>query len=247
VRDKQSGDYYIISWKTCSTFTQRTINQARVDMQSMSEVFGVEQNRGIKVEGVIYRFVVKGQRRLDNYDKLYKQGSHLAYGWKKLGKPGDEGVEWSWTFAWPKEDDSGESRLGKGWQKVPIWRDYPGGVKQWIEDLSNNQIFPRHIDALANVFPQSLPVERRKDEVESWKRQVIAQETEIEKRVTLMADSEKWAIKENLDELFPQHTHSCWSYSGCPFIPVCWEGIAPEPGELYQIRTQNHPEKELED
>lgn len=42
VRDKSSGDLYVVSWKTCATFGQRNVNQARHDMQSMSEVFGVE-------------------------------------------------------------------------------------------------------------------------------------------------------------------------------------------------------------
>jgi hypothetical protein len=42
VREKSSGDYYICSWKTCSTFGQYTVNQAQTDMQSMSEAWGVE-------------------------------------------------------------------------------------------------------------------------------------------------------------------------------------------------------------
>lgn len=46
VRERLSGDYYLISWKTCSTYTKRTLEQARHDMQSMSEVFGVEATHG---------------------------------------------------------------------------------------------------------------------------------------------------------------------------------------------------------
>jgi len=43
VRERQSGDLYVISWKTTSYFSDRTINSAKVDMQSMSEVWGVEK------------------------------------------------------------------------------------------------------------------------------------------------------------------------------------------------------------
>ena len=269
VRDKQSGDLYVISWKTCATFQKRNIDQAKHDMQSISEVFGVEQlmglqsaaeaqemanklgtsvawgTNGTRVEGVLYRWIVKGQRRKDDWTGLYTQGSHLIYGWRKLGSSADD-AEWSWSYEWKGEDVNPKTgklvthKLGKGWKKVPIWREYPGGVKQWISDLSANQIFPRHIDALQAIFPQSLPVERRKDEVESWKRQVIAQESRIDD--SLMALS-LGRDQEDLDYHFPQHTNSCHSYSGCSFIPICWENAPAEVGELYQIRSANHPEK----
>jgi hypothetical protein len=158
----------------------------------------------------------------------------LIYGWHKLGDTPEED-DWSWRYAYPKEDGSGESRLGKGWKLVPIWRDYPGGVKAWIGALHHRSIFPRYLDALSEVFPSALPVERRADEVERWKRQVTAQEQMIATALEEVDES-------TLDELFPQYTHSCHSYSGCPFIPICHEGAAAEPGELYQIRTANHPE-----
>lgn len=249
VREKSSGDHYIISWKTASTFSSRNIKQSKVDMQSMSEVFGVVQQRGISIEGVLYKYAIKGQRRKDNWDGLYKQGSHLAYGWKKLGNGGGDEAEWSWAYEFEKEDGSGSSRLGKGWKKVPIWREYPGGVKQWISDLATNQIFPRHIDALQAIFPQSLPVERRKDEVESWKRQIVAQEMRIEESLAKVefVGNTGASVDNALDRHFPQHTNSCHSYSGCSFIPICHEGVPAEVGELYQIRSANHPEKEEDD
>src|SRR5271156_3941207 len=225
VRDKQSGDLYVISWKTCATFQKRNIDQAKHDMQSISEVFGVEQlmdlqsaneakemanklgtsvvwgTNGTRVEGVLYKWIVKGQRRKDNWDGLYKQSSHLIYGWKKLGNGGGDEAEWSWAYEFEKEDGSGSSRLGKGWKRVPIWREYPGGVKQWVEDLSTNQIFPRHIDALQAIFPQSLPVERRKDEVESWKRQIVEQEQIIQRKLEYIGTDPD---KDDLDRAFPQ-------------------------------------------
>ena len=46
-------------------------------------------------------------------------------------------------------------------------------------DLHERKMFPRHIDPFESVFPQSLPVERRQDEVEHWKNQIVAQELKI--------------------------------------------------------------------
>src|SRR5271154_1106820 len=99
-----------------------------------------------KIEGVIYKWIVKGQRRKDDWTGLYMQGSHLIYGWRKLGSSADD-AEWSWSYEWKGEDVNPKTgklvtyKLGKGWQKVAIWREYPGGVKQWVNDLSANQIF----------------------------------------------------------------------------------------------------------
>jgi len=254
IRDRASGDLYIVSWKTCATFTKRTVDQCRHDMQSMSEVWGVESTFGEPphdhcVEGVLYKFIVKGRRTKDDWDGLYKQDSHLIYGWRKLGAAAED-AEWSWRYAWtdpedvnPKTGRAVNHKLGKGWMKVPIWREYPGGVKQWIADIASGSVFPRHMDALGAVFPQALPVERRADEVESWKRQIIHQETQISMKAEAVEYSPTPKIKETmLDIHFPQSTHSCHSYSGCPFIPVCWEGVPAEVGEIYQIRSANHPE-----
>src|SRR5271156_3225349 len=68
VRDKQSGDLYVISWKTCATFQKRNIDQAKHDMQSISEVWGWQEVQRDKpsgttapvpnVEGVIYKWIV---------------------------------------------------------------------------------------------------------------------------------------------------------------------------------------------
>ena len=243
VRERASGDLYVVSWKTCATFGKRNVDQARHDMQSMSEVWGVEATHEgvVKVEGVLYKWVVKGRRSLDRYDNLYKQNSPLIYGWVKRGDT-PEMDEWSWAYDFEKEDGSGVSRLGKGWRKVPIWREYEGGIRGWIDDLHRQSIFPRHLNALEQTFPVSTPVERRVDEVESWKRQVVAQEQQIGIALQELSQYPTPPV-ELVDELFPQYTHSCHSYSGCQFLPICWEGAPAEPGELYQIRLANHPEK----
>ena len=181
VRDRESGDLYVVSWKTCATFGKRNTDQARHDMQSISEVWGWQQSHklrevaeidpwDVRVEGVLYKWIVKGRRSLDKWDNLYKQGSHLIYGWLKLDTANSEFPEWSWSYDW--QDEEGKSRkLGKGWQKKSIWNNYPGGIKAWVEGLAKQEIFPRTADALAEVFPQAMPVERHQKDVESWMRQ----------------------------------------------------------------------------
>lgn len=252
VQDKLSGDHYIVSWKSTSSYGKRNIDSARVDMQSMSEVWGRlnDSNPPPSIEGVLYIFATKGQRRLDKWDNLFKQDSKLIYGWKRV-KPLDEFEDgWSWTYSFAKEDGTGDTNLGKGWKKQPIWREYPGGVKQWVQDLHESKIYPRHINALDEIFPQSLPVERRKDEVERWRRQITAQEEQVSVMVAEMETyhSHLPNFEESLDRFFPQFTHNCFTYnSPCAFLEVCHGGVAAEPGELYTIRSANHPESGDED
>lgn len=255
IREKLSGDNYVVSWKTAATYSTDPYNgtyaQCRHDMQSMSEVWGL-QNRlcedegcdhygtkhgcnNPKIEGVLYLFLIKGYRKKDEWDGIRKQNTNLIYGWKKL-KAGEGEEEWSWTFKWSKEDGSGNSTLGKGWKKVPVWSEYPGGVKAWIEGLHSRSIFPRHLDPFEGVFPQFLPVERRADEVAKWKLQTVAQELRVANNLEMVSD------EIDLDEYFPQYTHSCHAYSGCQFIDICHGGVEAGEGELYTIRTANHPE-----
>jgi len=270
LRERLSGDLYVVSWKTCATFTKRTVDQARHDMQSMSEVWGLtasyadahrasrreSERDGVTVvsaipphiEGVLYKFMVKGKRQKDDWDGLYKQDSPLIYAWKRVGPVDVDGDEWAWRYSWKTEELNSATgklkgtSLGKGWKKVPVWSEYPGGVRQWIDDLKHQRIAPRHLNALQESFPQSMPVERRADEVQEWRDQTVAQELDVASKVS---DVENGIG--DLPLLFPKYTHSCHSYSGCPFIPICWEGAAAEPGELYQIRLSNHPEKEDSD
>lgn len=307
VRERISGDLYIVSWKTASTFGQYTINQIQTDMQSMSEVWGrlseekekfescfagMEKFEG-QIEGVLYLFAVKGQRRMDDYLGFKTQDTPLAYGWMRPGPTPDD-TEWAFRYKWPsedgqkqcskcngfgkfyliadktykfdgKEDESVEvtqcptcfgsgkvggakfSQLGKGFRKVPIWSDYPGGVKAWIDALSKQEITPRHINALEAIFPQSMPVSRRADEIESWRRQVVGQEENIVKSIETMS----WIDVSNpkgmdiLDYHFPQHTARCMDYnSKCSFWEACHlPAVKADPlaSGLYKIRVPNHP------
>lgn len=204
----------------------------------------------MKIEGVLYLFAVKGKRQLDDWDQRWKQQSHLVYAWRKVKLQDEFDNEWSWSYKWPKEDGTGNSTLGKGWKRVAVWEEYPGGVKAWIEALHERSVFPRHLDPFESVFPQSLPVERRADEVAHWKRQVVQQEMKVANSVADiegMVGASPTLHSMALDEHFPQYSHSCHSYSGCQFIDICWNGVAAEPGELYQIRTANHPESSDEE
>lgn len=245
VREKATGDVYEISWKTFSTWGEKQHSQAKVDMQSCSEVWGrLNDPNAPKVEaieGVLYKFAAKGYRRKDKWDGLYKQSSHLIYGWRR--QQGADEAEWSWSWDFVNEETGKPSTLGKGWKKVPIWREYEGGVRAWIDDLAAGRVFPRHQNPLEEAFPMGLPVSRRADEIESWRISTIAQELRVQCDLMELAEAKDQDAA--LDVLFPKHTARCHDYSGCPMFEACHvPAVKADPlaSGLYQIRVANHPE-----
>jgi hypothetical protein len=115
-------------------------------------------------------------------------------------------------------------------------------VKQWIADLAANKITPRNVNVFDNVFPQMMPVSRRADEIESWKRQVVSQEGRVRQRVRAI---EADPTDEVLDREMPQHTARCYDYQHpCSFLPICTRpAVKADPlgSGLFEIRTPNHP------
>lgn len=268
VREKLTGDLHVISWKTASTFGEKTTRSCQTDMQSMSEVWGLLNDGQVRdkgthveyqkptaypwqIEGVLYLNCVKGQRKLDEYLGFKTQRTPLAYCWKKLNcDPDDQQFAWKWNYT---DEDSGKNTtLGKGWKLVSAWDNYPGGVKAWIEALAANEIRPRHVNALEAQFPQMLPVSRRVDEIESWKRQTVAQEQRIRNAVRIVELAKEGAEMDfdaALDQVFPQNTRSCFDFnSKCSMYDLCWNESSknkPEVLDYFIPRLPNHPsEKE---
>lgn len=258
VRERATGDLYVVSWKTASTFGKWTVNGMSTDMQSMSEVWGVQNSAGASnignvgpepIEGVLYLIAVKGQRRMDNWLGFKTQSTPLAYAWMRPG-PTDEDTEWAHSYSFTT-DDGRNTKLGKGFRKVSVWDNYPGGVKAWVEALAEQEITPRHENVLEEIFPQMMPVSRRADEIESWRRQTVAaesrwrdaeREVRIDRILPSMSD-----FPNVLDRNFPQHTARCFDYaSKCQFFDICWSpSVKDDPlgSGLYSIRVANHPEK----
>lgn len=243
VRERMTGDVFVVSHKTTSRWyggRGGNIDKARVDMQSMSECFGIQHDADLPVEGVLYSFSVKGQRKMDDYIGAKRQDTPLVYAWHRSG-PIREDDEWAWKYQWKDEETDKLTRLGKGFRKVAVWENYPGGVKSWIDDLAAQRIAPRHLNALEEAFPQSLPVSRREDEIESWRRQTVAEERRCAESLVQIGTA---PTREQLDEHFPQNSHACYRYaSACEMFDICHNPGLGDPllSGHYKLREPNHP------
>lgn len=197
----------------------------------------------MKIEGVLYIFAIKGQRRMDDFLGFKTQDTLLAYCWKRAGVTKDED-EFAWKYKWPSEIEGRKfEQLGKGFRRFPVWEAYPGGVKAWIDSLVAREITPRHLNPFEAIFPESLPISRRADEIESWRRQIVSQESRVRQRAK--AVEEAHGDEEVLDREFPQHTQNCYSYnSPCQFFDACFKPAVhadPLGSGLYMPRVPNHP------
>ena len=248
LREKATGDLYVLSFKTAARWDSRVDRQNQHDVQGLSEVMAIERRLGEKLQGVKMVYLIKGDRREYPEDSgLYAQDSHLVRGWRREGITGPE---YAWRYKWAGPDvwqDSGKLRghtLGKGWERFNVW-ETEGGVKAWIDLLASGTVQPDAGDPFENVVVTPLPYFRQQQDMESWEIQTRAQEVKVAKDVAeineLVGDHQRVA----LDVCFPQYKRSCDWPSKCDYQEICYGDDSaltnPIGTGLYQLRTVNHP------
>lgn len=247
VRAKDSGDLHLWSFKTAASWDQRKDKSAQRDVQGLSEAWLVEQRLQEQVAGVQMIHLMKGRR------SEHPKGSGQWVTWNPLirgyRKHGVVGTEYAHSYDW--QDGETGRRLGKGWERFEVWAEYPGGVKQWIEDLAGGLIQPEADPAglLERQVIMPMPYVRDEGEQASWLTQVRAQETEIAMAVdgvqAMMAEAEPRLAQHSLDSSFPQYRHSCSYPSECQFANICYGSETYRADPLatgdYEARQFNHP------
>jgi hypothetical protein len=218
----------VLSLKTKAKVDSRDYEIASHDMQSMSEIWAIEQATGRTVDSVQMLWMVKGTRRNE------RQQSFLVHPWMRddgLGR-----VEWAYDYYYSCEEPHQIARgkfcqggqrhtLGKGWSQVNIWEIMP--IKSWIRVLEDDLR-----DPLSQLFVWPPEIYRNKQEIDDWLEQVRAQEN------TVLVCSEGLSV---LNQAFPQHTERCDFPTSCQFIPICFRGVDPLNSGLYKWREPNHP------
>ncbi|KKL91020.1 hypothetical protein LCGC14_1898840, partial [marine sediment metagenome] len=165
---------YIENFKTTKEANHFWVKQWPYDMQTISEVLPVEAERGVKLGGVLIEGLVKGRKSVQ-YPRESGNWYHsnvLTWAWRKVGSPPLEEEMWAARYEW--EEDGRKRRLGKGWQRVPAWRDYPGGIKAWVEWVL--QYDPA---AAEGCFVSIPPILRDEHEIEEWKASTVRQELDV--------------------------------------------------------------------
>lgn len=173
----------------------------------------MEDHLGEPIAGVIFEGFYKGVKR----DGMFT--SCTIYGWVLPG----EQPRYSSTY----ERFSKE----RPWRKFAVWREFPGGVKAWVEWME--------LETLSAQFVRSEPILKNNHVVEKWIRQVVRRETDIEHILEVGDDQDK-------EDFFWQNFKK-FNCRFCPFKPVCKEhveiGAAIEAGQFVP-REDHHKPKE---
>lgn len=268
LEERETGDLYVHSWKTSADYGRQEEMQFRRDVQGMSEAVGIEQSGcDGRVMGIQMAFLLKGRKagggqgagadiEWDDTSNWHGLGpglrwhqSPLTHAWRMESHgilPEDDLSQWAWTKWYPKpENKSGLGKLGKGWESVAVFDEYPGGVRQWVLDLEARRWQPEcygHLsikDPLDRCLAMPEPWSRSDRELEDWLEQARAQSVEIQERAEGVRDAfrgENWQeARRLLNKYFPQSRRSCYSYGGmCQMSDLCF-GI----DEIWQRPLEN--------
>ena len=258
LRHRESGDLYLLSWKTPADLPRRA--NPRIDMQGLSEAWAWETAHpgAGQIRGVQMVYLLKGRKvKLHEAEEgpassgAKRHDSALVWGWRNAASEGSE--EWGASRYWtclephsmrrsqyyPDGVCSGGRRHNRpgNWELFPAW--VGPGIGPWLDWLAEND--PAELDRSWCLPPPNF---RQRGDLEAWLRQAQSEEAEIRYGLS-MEQAEDW-----LDWAFPQHTEKwCLDTYGrqCAAYPICWEGVDPAHSELYQIKTQREAHKAEEE
>jgi hypothetical protein len=259
LRQRSTGDLFILSWKTTNSYDRRKEKDNETDDQGLSEwaalqsrflrenAFGWKGDDCPQIAGVQMVYLKKGTRTEWPADSgVYYQNSSLVRPWMK-----DEFPAPAFAHSWEWKDEVGGHRLGKGWRKVNIWEVM--SIKEWIDLLASGRVQQEAGDYLAGCVIMPPPYVRKPQEIESWVEQVAWQERAISDMLEIIdkeRDREfpKYSEETFLNRYFPQHRRSCNYPTACSFKSLCFGPIHPdeaiESGKFIRREPHHAMEKE---
>ncbi len=262
LRNRESGELFLLSWKTTSEYSSQKDDDARVDVQGQSEAWAwttAHPDAG-EIRGIQMVYLAKGPRRkeeLPDGSWIQKTQNPLIYGYgKDLGGLAPEyasSLFWKCLephlFKWAK---GGTCPGGKGhkrgdeWKGFPVWESM--GIAKWIEMIQGGKVQGGE-NILESLFAIPMVHYRSPGKLESWLLQ--AQSLEIQRAKDLQALGDNPTVGD-LDRCFPQGgmwTGSCtnWFWSRCGFFELCHgpSHVQADPvgSGVYQIRSKREEVK----
>jgi hypothetical protein len=239
VRRRSDGTLFVLNFKTASALERKWRDTMTHSMQTISEVIAAEQHYG-PMGGVLIYGLAKGKR------SEYPQGSGnwyhnspLLWAWRR-GNTTPVGPEYDWAHRYAWTDETGSHRLGKGYTKVSVWDNYPGGVAAWVAHLA--AVDPAMLREQFVLLP---PIMRQPADVEEWRESVLTKELLIADDARMVQTEANGITQKAMNVMFPRHTAggNCVWPSRCSMYEICWGSAGADPigSRLYQLRNANHP------
>lgn len=230
------------------------------NVQFASGILGAERRLEREIGHYYLHGLQKGTRRsaYDTVTRKYsgprRQDSFLCYGYLKPADPPTiPDDDWRANYNWTEYDElTGETknrRLGKGYDKQPIWKanfaSKPvewSNVEYWCEWLGR--------ETLSELVEMTEPYPRPSMLLQEWVEEAAANELNWRQRAWRVYEARKAAMGRMIDELrehggpgqasstlidfqpevrkalrenFPRNWEGCHGYYGddCEFIPIC--------------------------
>ena len=199
-----------------------------------------------KVSAVRFCHLIKG-KRWEYEDGTVHTINPLIYGYRKAfyedtanpTKP--SGYAYAFNYSYNNQaNKSGTGKLGKGWDKFAVWKDYPLGVQGWIDDILHGEIQPDEDNPLLKHVIVPEPYYRDELEVKEAIDSIKYQELQV------LEDSKNSILP--ITTLFPKNRKSCNYPVVCEFKDFCFRPVInsnPIESGLYAYRKSHH-KKELE-
>lgn len=216
LRERSDGTLWVLNWKTAGD-VKNWNRKWFYDIQSWTESLAAEAKLGEPVRGCIYLGVYKGP--------IYQGSttSRLIYGYKSTSPTGQ--------LSYATETSGKATRF-------PVWQErfpFGDGIAAWINWLPE--------DYLRKHFVESAPQIRQDEVVESWLRQVVGYESDVDHVLS------EGSAQDKLDFFWQNWGED--TCGRCPYSPLCTLKATPESlladGMLRPRRSSPRDEAEKRD
>ncbi len=248
LKSRFDGRYVNWSLKTAKKYSLDKHPSALIDTGGLTEAIiaanAVGGNDLKKISGTAMEYLVVGEVA-DKENVIFHPG---VIGWRKLNENnGQYEYAWRWTFENPDYDPFGpkstyhnpKSRslsAKEGWQRFRA-RDYPGGIKAWVEDLMEGKFTPTHQDPGVELVIAPTAYHRTEMAVTRFWKTMLYKFS----RIFAM----RQALNEgmvSIEEAFPMENTSCLRYGKeyrCEMWQICHEGTDPLGSGKYKRRLSS--------
>lgn len=246
LRHRGTGQLWHVSHKTTKRFDDLMISKLDVDVQRFSEGLAIQAKYGQSIEGTLYNYFIKGDRRRDETTGLdrYITGLIRPYIFRQSG--GELTPEMvSFVYEWNHVDVTtgyvSKKRLGKGWERTDIHKEMD--YLTYLEWLREKWVQREGADYLLDSIAGMIPSFWVSSHARRWMEGVKQSELGWSK-VTDSVGKKADLSDITLSKLIPLASNQCFSYNHrCSYFPCCWGNKTPddllEEGELQQ-REPNH-------
>jgi hypothetical protein len=232
LRDYKTGRLWHVSHKTTKRFTDITLSQLDVDIQRFAEGYAILAKFGENIEGTLYNYFIKGDRKRDESTGMdrYTTGLIRPYVYRQAGgvlTPEMVRVPYEWDELNPKTGKTTKSRPKTGWEKANIYEEMD--YLTYLEWLEQKVVQREGADYLLESQAGMIPIFWDTKHAFRWLQGIRRTEADWHENINQSRNIGMVSMDELLDHHFPLATQQCFSYNTrCQYFNTCWRGRTPE-------------------